>query len=204
MSYFSARLFSWVQEAEFYRHLQQEAVHLLPRGNGQQWLDAGCGPGLVTRLASAHGYRALGADIDPHMIRMARRLSQRHADARNARFEIAGLADLPENSADVVSAASLLAVMDERAAALDALLRCTRPGGTLLVIEPTVQMTREAARRYNRSVRHGTPSLALRLWAYARAGRAVDPEIFYTTGLPVEKALLLDGMVAVWRIKKLA
>jgi len=202
MSYFSARLFSWLQSAELYRQVHQEVVALLPRGSGQPWLDAGCGPGLVTRLASAHGYRAMGVDIDPHMIGIARRIAQREADTASARFEIASLENLPESSAEVVSAASLLAVMKDRPASLNTLLRCTRPGGTLLVIEPTAQMTRVAARRFNRSGRHGTPSMALRVWTYARAGRAVDPEIFYATGQPVEKTLLLDGMVAAWRIKK--
>lgn len=202
MSYFSARLFSWVQDAAFYRQLHQEAVSLLPRGSGQSWLDAGCGPGLVTRLAAAHGYRAVGVDIDPHMIGIARRIGQRQASSGSLRFEIADLEHLPERSAEVVSAASLLAVMDDRPAALDALLRCTRPGGTLLIIEPTTKMTRDSARQLNRSGRPGTPSLALRLWAYAREGRAVDPEIFYATGHPVEKTLLLDGLVAAWRIRK--
>jgi len=204
MSYFSARLFSWVQSAEFYRLLHQEAVALLPRGSGQSWLDAGCGPGLVTRLAAAHGYQVLGTDIDPHMIRMARKIVQREASTGNTRFEISGLEHLPENSAEVVSAASLLAVMDDQPAALAALLRCARPGGTLLIVETTAQMTRAAARRLNLSGRYGAPSLALRLWSYARAGRTVDPKIFYATGHAVEKTVLLDGMVAAWRITKRA
>ena len=49
MSYFSARLFSWVQDAAFYRQLHREAVELLPRGSGQPWLDAGCAPGGTVR-----------------------------------------------------------------------------------------------------------------------------------------------------------
>ena len=201
MSYISARLFSWIQDAAFYRQLHQEAVELLPRGSGQPWLDAGCGPGLVTRLAAAHGYSAVGVDTDPHMIRIARRISQRQAGSGSLRFEIADLAYLLENLPVVVSAASPLPSWTT-SRPLDALLRCTRPGGTLLIIEPTTKMTRDAARQLNRSGRHGTPSLALRLWAYARAGRAVDPEIFYATGHSVEKIPLLDGLVAAWKIRK--
>lgn len=71
MSAFSAALFSRLQAAEFYSALHQQAVELLPRGEGRTWLDVGCGPGLVARCAAAHGYRARGVDTDPAMVRRA-------------------------------------------------------------------------------------------------------------------------------------
>ena len=75
MSQLAARFFNYVQGAEFYRDLHQQAVSLLPPGSGSLWLDVGCGPGLLTRLAAEHGYQATGFDIDPTMIAQAKKNS---------------------------------------------------------------------------------------------------------------------------------
>ena len=52
MSMAAAALFAWVQSAPGYRRVHDDAVGLLGPGDGRAWLDAGCGPGLVTRLAA--------------------------------------------------------------------------------------------------------------------------------------------------------
>jgi 2-polyprenyl-3-methyl-5-hydroxy-6-metoxy-1,4-benzoquinol methylase len=77
MSLASAAFLAWVQGAAFYQDVHAAAVDLLPRGEGKTWLDVGCGPGLVTRLASRRGYRALGVDRDAATIWAARRLARR-------------------------------------------------------------------------------------------------------------------------------
>jgi 2-polyprenyl-3-methyl-5-hydroxy-6-metoxy-1,4-benzoquinol methylase len=73
-----ATLFVWLQGAGFYRDVHQQAVDILPQGNGKTWLDVGCGPGLVARQAAARGYDATGVDADGNMVRAAKRLTRWH------------------------------------------------------------------------------------------------------------------------------
>jgi ubiquinone/menaquinone biosynthesis C-methylase UbiE len=201
LSHLASVLFGWVQNAEFYRGLHSQAVDLMPPGAGRTWLDVGCGPGLVTRLAAERGYRALGVDNDPDMIRASRRAGRRKGST--ARFGVGDLTNLAQlESADVVSACSLLAVVDDRTDAIGRLLDCLRPTGTLLIVESTATMKPGAAREFIRRHRLGVhSSLALSRWARVRDGSAVDPTILRETGRPVDQALLLDGLVAAWRIQ---
>jgi hypothetical protein len=105
-------------------------------------------------------------------------------------------------SADVVSAASLLIVLPEPRAALAQLWECVRPGGTLLVVETTEQMTPERARTILPHTRPGRRA-ALSLWARARSGRAVDPGLF--DGIDARARsdrALLHGLVRAWTFEK--
>lgn len=194
-------LFTWLQGADFYRALHREAVELLPIGNGEPWLDIGCGPGLVTRFAAERKYRALGIDTDPQMITAAKRTA--HRTHSSAEFQTSDFTTLPAESAQVVSAASLLAVLPDREAGLRSLWRLLRPGGTLLVIEPTNQMTSENAKRV---IQNGLPQkriLGLRMWANARQGNIVAPSMYETLGAEsIRFVPLLQGLVGAWVIQK--
>jgi ubiquinone/menaquinone biosynthesis C-methylase UbiE len=198
MSYFSARLFAWLQGADFYENLHRAAVEQLPPGHGKSWLDVGCGPGLVTRLAAARGYESVGVDVDHHMILVARRLAAHEASP--ATFHIGNVLQpgTPDRQADVVSAASLLAVVKDKSAALDQLIRCVRPGGKLLIVEPTAELTVKAAKELTRHGALGNRSSGLRLWAHAREGKTVDPQIFRMLHHEMERIDLLHGLVAAW------
>ena len=196
MSFVSAAFFSWVQGAPFYVDVHSQAVNLLPLGNGKTWLDMGCGPGLVARLACNRGYDVLGIDADPGMVRFA--VHNARGNPR-CRFDVGDLNCMPgQHSADVVSAASLLFVLPDPGAALQHLWDCVRPGGRLLVIETTEQMTPEGARRMKSTTRPGR-RLALNLWARARSGRAVDQEVFHSLAAhSSERIPLLSGLLHAW------
>ena len=168
-------LFTWLQGADFYRDLHSQAVASLPLGGGKIWLDIGCGPGLMTRLAAASGYQATGLDADARMVRTAQRLAQAQNSA--AQFAAGKVEELPYEAADVVSAASLLAVLEDKPGGLAALWQCVRPGGKLLVIEPTGEMTLENAKRIIAAL----PKKRVRglmMWAAVRQGRTVNPQYF--------------------------
>ncbi len=197
----ASTLFTWLQGSDFYHDLHQQAVETLPSGNGKIWMDVGCGPGLVARLAANRGYRAIGIDADPQMIRAAKRLAKHQGSS--ASFKIGEVAGLSVEAAEVVSAASLLAVLEDKVGGLNALWKCVRQGGTLLVIEPTGQMTVENA---NRVIENGLPRKrieGLRLWAAARQGRTVDPGMYDTLKAEsVRFVPLLHGLVGAWMIQK--
>ena len=171
MSRLAARLFNHVQGAAFYTGLHRHAVALLPPGGGRHWFDVGCGPGLVARLAADRGYSATGFDVDPAMIAQARRNSP------SVQFSLAGLDELAQSGmkADVVSAASLLAVLGDRPKALKQLLSCLTDDGILLVIEPSARMTPTAAWGALSRGNLGARASMLMPWAWTRPdGHAVD------------------------------
>ncbi len=200
MSRLSARFFVQVQSAPFYRQLHERAVRLLPAGAGKTWFDVGCGPGLVARLAAAHGYRATGFDIDPAMVGEARRIADRtHAD-----FRVASVAQLAASGAgaDVVSAASLLAVSGDREDTLRQLMSCVAPGGALLLVETTPRMTPRAAWVWLRKAGFGNGNWILLLWAWARRGRAALEEGVTMHGHRIEHADVFEGMVSAWLIRR--
>lgn len=172
MSAVSARLFTTVQGADFYRDHLRSAVELLPPAEGATLLDIGCGPGLLTRLAAARGYRAVGLDADQNMVAAAKRIAFR--------------------------------VMADRPTALDLLWRTVAPGGLLLVIEATEDMTVRAARQLLADGLPGRRSRFLIRWASGREGRTVDPRIFEDLPNVAEKRFmpLLRGLAGAWLIRK--
>ena len=194
-------LFTWLQGADFYFDLHKQAVESLPAGNGETWLDIGSGPGLVARLAAERGYRTLGIDTDPQMVAAAKRIARR--EHSSAEFQTDDFTTLPAESASVVSAASLLAVLPDREAGLRSLWRLLRPSGTLLIIEPTHQMTSDNAAH---AIQNGLPPkciMGLRMWANARQGNIVDPSIYETLGAqPIRFEPLLHGLVGAWFLQK--
>lgn len=200
MSWLSAQFFSWIQGAAFYMDLHAEAVHGLPPGDGRTWLDVGTGPGLIARLASEHGYDVHGIDRDPAMVEAARARVQNGT----CRFGVAKLGDdtAQRYSADVVSAASLLILLPNAREGLARLWACVRPGGTLLVVETTKEMTPIRARGVAPAQRPGRRA-ALDLWARARSGRALDPALFDQLDAKVRRVQpLLDGLVCAWTFEK--
>lgn len=202
MGRLAAYFFAYLQGAAFYREVHGQAVALLRPGAGRTWLDLGCGPGLVTRLAAARGYRALGRDIAPDMVAMAQRIARKTSSpASFGTDDIA--AALPNGGrADVVSAASLLIVLDDRSAALRQMLAHLQPDGVLLLIETTPSMRPGAAWRWLRQAGYTKRGWMLLLWAWVRRGQAIHREELDVEGWQVECLPLMDGMVAAWTIRR--
>lgn len=196
-----AVLFTWLQGAEFYIDLHKQAVDTLPSGENKTWIDLGCGPGLVSRLAAEKFYNVTGIDTDPFMIKAARRLKKWHGS--NANFEVNDLSYLLDRKADVISAASLLAVLDDKEDALNKMWASVLPEGYLLIIEPTELMNQENA---NKLIKSGLPKKrlsGLKMWAKARENRSIEPTIFDNIKTKDKKTLeLLGGLVKARIFKK--
>ncbi len=204
MSMLSARFFSYVQGADFYRSLHQRAVSLLPVDAGAVWFDVGCGPGLVARLAAAQGYQATGFDIDQDIIEQAQKNARN--DSSTLRYEVAGINELQASGrkAHVVSAASLLFVLDEPEQALRQLLSCLPDGGTLLVIETTELMQPRAAWAWLMQNGFGKRNWILLLWAWTRVkGKSVAPTEMILHGCRIERVDVFEGLVSAWLIRKI-
>lgn len=200
MGRLSGHFFNYLQGADFYRHIHEQAVRLLPEGRGEQWVDLGCGPGLVTRLAAKYGYDVLGIDRDAAMIDLAE-------IQRGRGLEKYLVGDIschePSGAAAVASAASLLIQLPDREEAVTRMLSYLMENGRLLVVETTGAM--RPGRAWQWLLRHGFGSRnwLLLLWALVRIRtHAVTRTDFERRGVILERHELLDGMVAAWIICK--
>ncbi|MGO9475233.1 MAG: class I SAM-dependent methyltransferase [Rhodomicrobium sp.] len=146
MSVKAARLFARLQDADFYSGLHLAAANLLPNGKlGQSWLDVGCGPGLLTRIAAEKGHAACGIDRDPDMIAAARHLASRRGCGASFAVSDIETARAAAGRFDVVSASSLLVVLPNPAETLRQLVDLTKPEGRLLIVEASSRMSRARA-----------------------------------------------------------
>ncbi len=199
MSVKAARLFAWLQDAEFYRGMHLAAASILPEGNPRQtWLDVGCGPGVLTRIAADKGYSARGIDCDPDMIERARYLSSERKNC--AVFEVSDIetASRADERFDVVSASSLLVVLPDPAAALRQLVALTKPEGRVLIVEASSGMSRLRALLLALSGSLGHRAYMLQVWAWFRSGRVLPGSTFRQPGLRVSRHPVLSGLVNVW------
>lgn len=117
--------------------------------NGARALDVGTGPGLLPRLALEGGaHLAVGADDSVAMLRRAVELAG-DACATAAWIQADGCR-LPFEAAtfDVTLATNWLFLLPDPAAGLAELVRVTRPGGTVAILNPTETMSRAAAEAF--------------------------------------------------------
>lgn len=108
---------------------------------GHRVLDVGCGPGIDTlALAERVGSKGevVGVDYDAEMIEEARRRAERagvSAWVRHLHADAAAL-PLPDESFDACRCERVLQHVADPEAALDEMLRVTRPGGRIVVADP--------------------------------------------------------------------
>lgn len=97
--------------------------------SGTRLLDAGCGAGLLSLLASLRGAVVTALDASPGLLAIARQRLP-NADVREGDLE-----DLPfaDASFDAVTAVNSLFYAEDMAAAMRELARVVRPGGRIVV-----------------------------------------------------------------------
>jgi SAM-dependent methyltransferase len=109
------------------------AIDRLHLGRAARFLDIGCGNGYVVRWAAAAAPDglALGIDVSPEMVALARR---RSADYPNAHFEVADFSAPSASSAlsapfDAIFSMEVFYYLPDLTAALRAALGLLKPGG---------------------------------------------------------------------------
>jgi len=117
-------------------YLQQigMVLDLLPQPPARV-LDLGCGTGWTTEFLHRSGYEAVGVDIAPEMIALARTVPER----RDIRFEVADYEGIPDlGSFDAVLFFDSLHHAEDERSALAAALAALSPGGIVVLSEPGV------------------------------------------------------------------
>jgi ubiquinone/menaquinone biosynthesis C-methylase UbiE len=104
---------------------------------GLRILDAGCGPGPNFEWLRPYG-EVVGVDYSAEAIRLA---NARHPDTEAVQGDITEL-PFDDESFDLALEFTVLALVDHDQAGVDELARVTRPGGTVLLMEPAIPRLR--------------------------------------------------------------
>ena len=122
-------------------------------------LDVACGPGIVTAVAARTAATAVGIDLTPEMLELARaRCTEQGLD--NTRFDLGDVAELPYDDGEfsrVVCRYALHHVADP-AAVVGEMARVCAPGGRVVVADMIVGPDPKVAARFNEAERTRDPS----------------------------------------------
>jgi ubiquinone/menaquinone biosynthesis C-methylase UbiE len=110
---------------------------------GDEVADIGCGPGTAARHAVRLGASAVGIDPAPVMLRVARLLTPRSADAVRYAGGSAEALPLPHSSVSIAWSIASVHHWADLDAGLQEARRVLKPGGRLVAIE---RLTRPGAR----------------------------------------------------------
>jgi ubiquinone/menaquinone biosynthesis C-methylase UbiE len=131
----------FVNAAAHSRQVAEQAVRRLrhvPLHVGWRYLDVGCGNGLATlHVADTLGLRAVGVDVDPAQVELARRAAGNRTDVS---FVTASATQLPFPTAgfNIVSTNKTMHHVPEWWVALDEIKRVVAPGGYVVIADLTV------------------------------------------------------------------
>jgi ubiquinone/menaquinone biosynthesis C-methylase UbiE len=177
------------------RHPQQIAIraaYLDATGDiaGQRVLEIGCGTGPVARdLAARVGSvgRVTGTDPTPVLIEVAEQI-RADQGIENLTFAVQDGRFLPYPDAafDLTAAVTVLCHLTERDAVLREMVRVTRPGGTILLVDGEYAANQ---------IQHPDPELTARVLEGWRAGSIDDPYLVRQVVSFVQAADLEPGAV---------
>ena len=104
--------------------------------SGERWLEAACGPGIITRRLASHVREVVGVDMTPAMIEIARRDTSREGIA-NATFAVGDATDLELPDASFDGAISRFSIhhIPAPGRVVEDLARVVRPGGRLVLAD---------------------------------------------------------------------
>ncbi len=176
------------------------------RGMLEQWvaplltpqakvLEVGCAAGDLSRALAQQGMNVWGVDLSVSMLAKAQQVPRR------AKFRQADAAHLPfpDQSFDIVLAASLINVVDSPRAVLIEMRRVCRKGGTVSVLVPARPFSSADAKRYV-AAEHLTGFSGAAFIGWHHLARKMDVEVlrglFLDCGMEnISTEELLGGMV---------
>jgi len=102
---------------------------------GSTVIDIGCGPGIMVEKLLNRGFKVVGLDIAPQMIKQCR---TRFGQNPNASFAVASAQQIPcpNQSADVLLAMGLMEYLNDENLVLAEFTRVLKPGGITLITYP--------------------------------------------------------------------
>lgn len=166
--------------------------------NGQVWLDAGCGTGIMARLLHKKGASVTAVDASPNMLSQATRLSKEHYP--NVHFQqINTVEDLPfeETHFDGIACSSVLEYVDSPKQCLEDFHRVLKVGGLLVLSVPSG----DSVLRWAHTIRYrlfrvigGSRSEFIGLTKNTYSRRSIE-ELLVVTGFELKSVELVGGLL---------
>lgn len=135
---------AWLRSKPFRNTPRETARHIIDFGYilqllellpGMTLCELGCGPGWMTRLAARHGVSAVGYDLSPEMVAIAREVSAN--EGSDASFEVGDMEALDLGRRfDTCLIYDALHHSPRADLVLQSAYLALRPGGQLLLAEP--------------------------------------------------------------------
>lgn len=162
----------------------------------ERLLDSGCGPGLVSRYLAPHVAQVVGVDLTPAMVDLATQAA-RVVGLSNTSFMQGNMTSLPfaADEFDVAVTRYAFHHLENPAAAFAELLRVTRPGGRIIVVDVTPDAAKRPAYDGFERLRDPSHTSALtvdELTALGRPHHLPPPEVIQF-GVPMDVATLVDS-----------
>lgn len=194
-------LFLCLQSQHFYKKIHQDAVNIAnidSNVKNKKWADIGCGVGMMSKIAQVRGFSVSSYDLDPAMIKWAQIL---HKDNKLLSFEQKDVMKIT-GKFDVVSASSLLSVVDDKKAVISKLVSLLKgKNSKLILIDATEEMSVKNIYKNITGLKTLYYFKLLLVWAQAREGKAFNINIFNDIK-NISHHYVLDGMVRVTVIGK--
>lgn len=139
-----AEIYAWFTAQAAWRASCAQMADVVHSGRHADVLDLGCGPGVSTFELARHisSARLIGLDLAPRMLREARRRAESSGvPAPQIDWVLGDAACLPlaSDSFDACTGHSFLYLVADRKAVLAEIRRVLRPGGRLVLMEPSVR-----------------------------------------------------------------
>jgi ubiquinone/menaquinone biosynthesis C-methylase UbiE len=145
----SVDFFDRVQALAWYGLMLDDFIRFARFKPADRVLDAGCGPGALTRKIARRVNEAVGIDSSPPMVDKARQ-SAEVKKLKNLSFAVGRVDEIPfdDYSFDVVADTSAVYLLDKPLVGLNEMTRVTKAGGELVLLVPSVEMRPERLRSY--------------------------------------------------------
>lgn len=194
-------LFWWLQNQVFYKNIQETAVEPIGLAvEHEKWADIGCSAGLISRLAQQLSYEVSGCDRDYFSIKLAKLLSYKMNNIEYLQQDFNTL----NESFDVVSATSLLSVVEDKKETLNKLLSLLKNDtSVLIIIEPTKELSLKNVWKLIYDFKTLWFYKGLLLWAKARESKHIDETVFTDLdNITISHQYCLDEMVCIRYIRR--
>ena len=197
----STLIFLWLHNQTFYKNLQTQALEPIASSDThKKWADIGCSTGLITRLAQKLNYNVTGYDINTFSLFISKLLAYNVKNISYIKKDFFTL----HASYDIVSATSLLSVVEDPEDTLHKLISLMKDNSsTLIIIEPSKYLSRKNVWKQIHNIKTFWHYRGLLLWAKARENKHIDNSIFEALkNVKLSQKYYLHDMVCVTYIQK--